>query len=164
MKLDCRQSVLHADRQDCPKYCCTDKVLGSSYRMDFAVTQKLFSCSVVSDSLWPHGLQPPGLPVPHHLPALAQVHFKNSKWDILSLSPNTEYSWNISIWDECWWQWQLKVSMLMKLVETFRLGNVMKPRSNFKLVKILFCASQKYTVVRFLYVKIFVTHPPNGIL
>ena len=41
--------------------------------MDFPVTQKLlFSCSVVSDSLRSHGLQPPGLPVPHHLPELAQ--------------------------------------------------------------------------------------------
>ena len=54
--------------------------------------------------------------------------------------------------------------MLLKLVETFRLCNVMKPRSNFKLLKILFCASQKYTVVRSLYVKIFMTHPPSGIL
>ena len=41
--------------------------------MDFPVTQKLlFSCSVVFDSLWSHGLQLPGLPVPHHLPELAQ--------------------------------------------------------------------------------------------
>ena len=31
-----------------------------------------FSRSVVSDSLWPHGL--PGLPVHHQLPELAQTH------------------------------------------------------------------------------------------
>ena len=35
----------------------------------------LFSCPVVSDSLWPHGLQHPGLPVPHHLPELEFAKF-----------------------------------------------------------------------------------------
>ena len=34
----------------------------------------LFSCSVVSDSLKPHGLQQTRSPVPHHLPKFAQVH------------------------------------------------------------------------------------------
>ena len=34
----------------------------------------LFSCSVMSDSLWPQGLSMPGLPVPPHLPKCAQVH------------------------------------------------------------------------------------------
>ena len=33
-----------------------------------------FSCSVVSDSLWPHGLQHTGLPVHHQLPELTQTH------------------------------------------------------------------------------------------
>ena len=33
-----------------------------------------FSCSVVSDSLRPHGLQHAWLPVRHHLPELAQTH------------------------------------------------------------------------------------------
>ena len=33
------------------------------------VSLLLFSCSVVSDSLWPHGF-----PVPHHFPEFAQVH------------------------------------------------------------------------------------------
>ena len=36
----------------------------------------LFSCPVMSNSVWPHGLQPPrmsGLPVPHHLLEFAQV-------------------------------------------------------------------------------------------
>ena len=34
-----------------------------------------FSCSVVSDSLWPHGLQHrPGFPVHHQLPELVQTH------------------------------------------------------------------------------------------
>ena len=33
-----------------------------------------FSFSVVSDSLWPHGLQHPGFPVHHQLPELAQTH------------------------------------------------------------------------------------------
>ena len=33
-----------------------------------------FSCSVESDSLWPHGLQHGGLPVHHQLPELAQTH------------------------------------------------------------------------------------------
>ena len=33
-----------------------------------------FSHSVVSDSLWPHGLQHSRLPCPHHLPELAQTH------------------------------------------------------------------------------------------
>ena len=34
----------------------------------------LFSCSVVSKSLWPHGLQHAGFPVLPHLPELAQTH------------------------------------------------------------------------------------------
>ena len=34
----------------------------------------LFSCSVVSDSLWDHGLQHARLPVLHHLLELAQTH------------------------------------------------------------------------------------------
>ena len=34
----------------------------------------LFSCSVVSNSLWLHGLQLPGFPVLHHLLELAQTH------------------------------------------------------------------------------------------
>ena len=34
----------------------------------------LFSRSVVSDSLWPHGLQHARLPVHHHLPELAHTH------------------------------------------------------------------------------------------
>ena len=34
----------------------------------------LFSHSVMSDSLWPHGINMPGLPIPYHLPKFAQVH------------------------------------------------------------------------------------------
>ena len=34
----------------------------------------LFSCSVVSDSLWPMDCSTPGLPVFHHLPERAQTH------------------------------------------------------------------------------------------
>ena len=33
-----------------------------------------FRCSVMSDSLRPHGLQQPGFPVHHQLPELAQTH------------------------------------------------------------------------------------------
>ena len=36
--------------------------------------RELFSHPVVSNSLWPHGLQHAGLPVPHHLLEFAQVH------------------------------------------------------------------------------------------
>ena len=35
-----------------------------------------FSCSVMSDSLRPHGLQHPGFPVLHHLPEFAQTHVR----------------------------------------------------------------------------------------
>ena len=38
----------------------------------YTVTQ--FSHSVVSDSLWPHGLQQPGLPVHHQFPEFTQTH------------------------------------------------------------------------------------------
>ena len=34
-----------------------------------------FSCSVVSDSLWPHESQHASLPVHHQLPEFAQTHF-----------------------------------------------------------------------------------------
>ena len=37
-------------------------------------TSVQFSCSVVSNSLWPHGLHMPGFPVRHQLPELAQTH------------------------------------------------------------------------------------------
>ena len=33
-----------------------------------------FSCSVMSNYLWPHGLRPPGFPVHHQLPELAQTY------------------------------------------------------------------------------------------
>jgi len=33
-----------------------------------------FSCSVVSDSLWPHDHSTPGLPVHHQLPEFTQTH------------------------------------------------------------------------------------------
>ena len=49
--------------------------------MDLVLLQKrilllLFSCPVVSYSLWPQGLQHTmrGLPAPHHLPKFAQLH------------------------------------------------------------------------------------------
>ena len=35
-----------------------------------------FSFSVLSDSLRPHGLQQPGLPVHHQLPELTQTHVR----------------------------------------------------------------------------------------
>ena len=35
----------------------------------------LFSCSVVSNSLRPHGLSTPGFPVLHHLPEFAQTFY-----------------------------------------------------------------------------------------
>ena len=38
------------------------------------VSLLLFSHSVVSDSLWPHGRQHARLLCPHHLPGFAQVH------------------------------------------------------------------------------------------
>ena len=34
----------------------------------------LFSCSVVSNCLWPHGYSMPGFPVHHQLPDIAQIH------------------------------------------------------------------------------------------
>ena len=36
----------------------------------------LFSLSVMSNSLWPHGLHTPGLPVSHHLLEFTQVHVR----------------------------------------------------------------------------------------
>ena len=40
----------------------------------------LFSRSVVSDSLWPHGLPHAGLHCPHYLPEFAQTHVYFSQW------------------------------------------------------------------------------------
>ena len=39
-----------------------------------------FSRSVMSDSLWPHGLQHANLPVHHQLPELTQTHVHLSQW------------------------------------------------------------------------------------
>ena len=39
------------------------------------MTLLLSSCSVMSDSLWPHGLQHVRLPYPSHLPELAKLMF-----------------------------------------------------------------------------------------
>ena len=39
----------------------------------FSFSSVQFSCSVVSDSLWPHESQPPGLPVHHQLPEFTQT-------------------------------------------------------------------------------------------
>ena len=38
------------------------------------VSSVQFSCSVMSDSLWPHGLLHTGFPVRHQFPELAQTH------------------------------------------------------------------------------------------
>ena len=38
------------------------------------ISYLLFSCSVVSYSLWPHDCSTPGFPVLHYLPELAQTH------------------------------------------------------------------------------------------
>ena len=46
----------------------------STVYIPFIKKMLLFNCSVVSDSLWPHGLQHPGFPVLHHLPEFAQTH------------------------------------------------------------------------------------------
>ena len=43
-------------------------------RIQHAVNFNLFSHSVVSDSLRPHGLQHARLPIHHGLPELAQTH------------------------------------------------------------------------------------------
>ena len=39
-----------------------------------------FSCSVISDSFWPHGLQPTRLPCPNQLLELTQTHCPSSRW------------------------------------------------------------------------------------
>ena len=46
----------------------------SSFNIKTQVSSVQFSCSVVSDSLRPHGLQHARLPVYHQLPELAQTH------------------------------------------------------------------------------------------
>ena len=45
------------------------KRLGLEIRLQFSSVH-----SVVSDSLWPHGLQHPGLPLHHQLPEFTQTH------------------------------------------------------------------------------------------
>ena len=40
----------------------------------------LFSCSVVSDSLWPHGLQHARLPCPSLPPRVCSVSYPSSRW------------------------------------------------------------------------------------
>ena len=42
--------------------------------MKFKKSSFQFSCSVMSNSLWPHGLSMPGFPVHHQLLKLAQTH------------------------------------------------------------------------------------------
>ena len=39
-----------------------------------------FSCSVVSDSLWPHGFSTPSFPVLHHLPEVYSNSCPSSQW------------------------------------------------------------------------------------
>ena len=46
----------------------------STVYIPFIKKMLLFNCSVVSDSLWPHGLQHPGFPVLHYLLEFAQTH------------------------------------------------------------------------------------------
>ena len=42
--------------------------------LEFIVYLLLFSCSVVSDSLWPMVCSTPGFPILHYLPEFAQTH------------------------------------------------------------------------------------------
>ena len=59
----------------------------STVYIPFIKKMLLFNCSVVSDSLWPHGLQHPGFPVLHHLLELAQTHVHwLSRWCHLTIS------------------------------------------------------------------------------
>ena len=56
----------------------SDVLRGSFMATSWSLSSVQFSCSVVSDSLWPHGSMP-GLPVHHQLLELAQTH-PLSRW------------------------------------------------------------------------------------
>ena len=54
-----------------------DRVLYWKYQVCGSV---LFSCSVVSDSMWPHGLQHPRLPCPSPTPGVYSYSCPSSRW------------------------------------------------------------------------------------
>jgi len=57
-----------------PKFFQITIALGKKRFFNFPVASVQFIRSVVSDSLWPHGLQHARLPVHHQLPELTQTH------------------------------------------------------------------------------------------
>ena len=50
------------------------------WRDYFLFSSVLFSCSVVSDSLWPHGLQYTRLPLPSPIPGACSNSCPSSRW------------------------------------------------------------------------------------
>ena len=67
---------------------CVTKSFYFSFRISLHSVQ--FSCSVMSDSLQPHGLGTPGFPVPHQLPRLAQTHVHRVRDTI---QPSHSFHW-----------------------------------------------------------------------
>ena len=57
-----------------------------------SLTSVQFSCSVLSDSLWPHDCSMPGFPVHHQLPELAQTHVHRVSDAIQPSSPQVSPS------------------------------------------------------------------------
>ena len=49
-------------------------LLRFAWKFQFSKVSVQFSCSVVSDSLWPMNCSTPGLPVHHQLPEFTQTH------------------------------------------------------------------------------------------
>ena len=68
--------------------------------MQVCLDVSLFSHSVVSNSLRPHGLQYARLPCPHHLPEFAQVHvhcISDSIQPSHPLTPSSPSALNVSL-------------------------------------------------------------------
>ena len=73
----------------------------------------LFRCSVMSDSLWPHGLQYSRLPSPHHLLDIVSYLYSFSRYHFI-------YEWSHIVW----FHWY----------EMFRVGKIIETESRFSSV------------------------------
>ena len=105
------------------------------YTLVYALTSLAvqFSCSVVSNSLWPMVCSTPGLPVHHQLPEFTQIHVHWAGDDIqpshplflLSILPSIRVFSNKSVLRIKWpknWSFSFSISPSMDIWDSFPLG------------------------------------------
>ena len=71
-------TIVWKDYENIPSFsnylCAWGEICFMQFKENSMIQSVQFGCSVVFDSLWPTDCSPPGFPVHHQLPELAQAH------------------------------------------------------------------------------------------